>query len=146
MGAFAPILDMPAVFGSLSLPLRGVVRSPEPDPGLVPAMPRWRRPDASFTDLPRHRVLRGWSSGSLGDRLPSCENIVSQPEDNVKGFSQKSFFYFFQKSIDKTGALCYTLTIEGGDPDGIQSPRPAGRREAGHTGGRTKRPSHLRRG
>ena len=32
---------------------------------LLLAIPRWRRPDAWFTDLPRHRVLRGWSSGSL---------------------------------------------------------------------------------
>lgn len=41
--------------------------SSSPSEALLPAIPRWRRPDASFTDLPRHRVLRGWSLDPLGN-------------------------------------------------------------------------------
>ena len=33
---------------------------------LLLAIPRWRRPDASFTDLPSHRALLGWSSDPVG--------------------------------------------------------------------------------
>ena len=39
---------------------------PHPCEALLPAIPRWRRPDASFTDLPSHRVLLGWSPDPVG--------------------------------------------------------------------------------
>ena len=39
---------------------------PHPCAALLPAIPRWRRPVAPFTDLPSHRDLLGWSPDPVG--------------------------------------------------------------------------------
>ena len=44
---------------------------PHPCGALLPAIPRWRRPGAWFTDLPSHRALLGWSPGSHRYQPPS---------------------------------------------------------------------------
>ena len=59
---------------------------PHPCAALLPAMPWWRRPDASFTDFPRHRVLRGQSLDSLGDHPPSMVLLYHTRSDLSRVF------------------------------------------------------------
>lgn len=62
-----PRLNLPAVSGSLSHPLRDRHAPRYPCTVLVPAMPRWRRPDASISAIASHRVLLALAHPSLWD-------------------------------------------------------------------------------
>jgi len=62
-----PRLNLPAVSGSLSHPLRDRHAPQCPCTALVPAMPRWRRPDASISAITSHRVLLALAHPSLWD-------------------------------------------------------------------------------
>ena len=64
-----PRFQFPTSRAGLGRPDSPPFRSDHPHPcgALLPAIPRWRRPGAWFTDLPSHRALLGWSRGSLGN-------------------------------------------------------------------------------
>lgn len=61
---------------------------PHPCAALLPAIPQWRRPGTSFTDLPSHRALLGWSPIPVGiipfrwsyysTRLRVCQHPVEK--------------------------------------------------------------------
>ena len=62
---------------------------------LLPAIPRWRRPVAQFTDLPSHRDLLGWSPDPIGI-IPLAVRLLYHIQWVLSSVHQKLFSSFWR--------------------------------------------------